>query len=43
MEELKMTQLNLTLNIEELKDQVANSDLDALVKSSLVLDIKHSY
>jgi putative transposase len=37
MEELKMTQLNLTLNIEDLKDQVANSDLDALVKSSLVL------
>jgi putative transposase len=37
MEELKMTQLNLTLNIEDLKDQVANSDLDVLVKSSLVL------
>ncbi|WP_456274865.1 IS256 family transposase [Bacillus sp. AK031] len=32
-----MTQLNLTLNIEDLKDQVANSDLDTLVKSSLVL------
>ncbi|MGG4169473.1 IS256 family transposase [Rossellomorea vietnamensis] len=32
-----MTQLNLTLNIEDLKDQVANSELDSLVKSSLVL------
>ncbi len=32
-----MTQLNLTLNIEDLKDQVASSDLDAVVKSALVL------
>lgn len=32
-----MTQFNLTLNIDDLKDKVANSDLDALVKSSLVL------
>lgn len=32
-----MTQLNLTLNIDDLKDKVANSNLDALVKASLVL------
>ena len=32
-----MTQLNLTLNIEDLKDQVAGSNLDAVVKSALVL------
>lgn len=32
-----MTQLNLTLNIDDLKDQVANSDLNAVVKASLVL------
>jgi transposase-like protein len=32
-----MTQLNLTLNIDDLKDKVSNSDLDAVVKASLVL------
>lgn len=32
-----MTQLKLTLNMDDLKDQVAGSSLDALVKSSLVL------
>jgi putative transposase len=34
---MMMTQLNLTVNIEDLKDRVANSDLDSVVKSSLVL------
>ncbi|HET7628254.1 MAG TPA: IS256 family transposase [Bacillales bacterium] len=32
-----MTQLNLTVSLEDLKDQVANSELDAVMKSSLVL------
>jgi putative transposase len=32
-----MTQINLTLNLENLKDQVVNSDLDTVLKSSLVL------
>ncbi|MFD1737784.1 IS256 family transposase [Bacillus salitolerans] len=32
-----MTQFNLTLNIDQLKDQVMSSDLEAVVKSSLVL------
>jgi hypothetical protein len=34
---MMMTQFNLTLNIEDLKDQVADSNLDSIVKSSLVL------
>ncbi|AZB41550.1 IS256 family transposase [Bacillus sp. FJAT-42376] len=32
-----MTQINLTLNVEDLKDHLLNSNLDAVVKSSLVL------
>lgn len=36
-EELIMTQLNLTLNIDELKDQVMNANLDSIMKSTLIL------
>jgi len=32
-----MTQINLTLNLDNLKDQVLNSDLDSVLKSTLVL------
>jgi hypothetical protein len=34
---MMMSQFNLTLNIEDLKDQLADSNLDSIVKSSLVL------
>jgi len=32
-----MTQINLTLNLDNLKDQVLNSNLDSVLKSTLVL------
>ena len=32
-----MTQINLTLNLDNLKDQVLNSELDSVLKSTLVL------
>ena len=39
-EELIMTHLQFNLNIDDLKDSIMNSDLDAVIKSSVVLDIK---
>ncbi|MRX71110.1 IS256 family transposase [Bacillus lacus] len=32
-----MTQLNLTVNLEDLKDQLMNAELDSVLKSSLIL------
>lgn len=37
MEELIMTQLQFNLNIDDLKDSVMNSDIDAVIKASIVL------
>lgn len=34
---MNMTQINLTLNVDDLKDHLMHSNLDAVVKSSLVL------
>ena len=37
MEELIMTQLQFNLNLDHLKDYVVNSNIDAVMKASLVL------
>ena len=41
-EELIMTQFQFNLNIEDLKDSIMNSDIDAVIKASIVLSIKFS-
>jgi putative transposase len=37
VEELIMTQIQFNLNIDDLKDSVMNSDIDAVIKASIVL------
>jgi len=37
VEELIMTQVQFNLNIDDLKDSVMNSNIDAVIKASIVL------